>query len=235
MKGNKGITLIALIVTIIVLIILAGVAIAMLRGDSGILNRASEARYDTILSSVDEQVKLAAVNTKMSITANMVSKPGYIATLEGNFTGLVNDVVKDLSASDSNLTTGFTVKGFLNPSSEGSEGTGYIFITYSDNALRSSLPKNSSSLVVAQSFNGVAYATNPAAGVSPNLAVVTYVIKVTNYSCALSTPVFGTSTGTVKTMRDYTATSPAAYPTATQFETANTLGATLKTKLPTNN
>ena len=45
MKNNKGITLIALVVTIIVLLILAGVSIAMLSGQDGILNRASEATY----------------------------------------------------------------------------------------------------------------------------------------------------------------------------------------------
>ena len=43
MKNNKGITLIALVVTIIVLLILAGVSIAMLTGQNGILNRASQA------------------------------------------------------------------------------------------------------------------------------------------------------------------------------------------------
>ena len=42
MKNNKGITLIALVVTIIVLLILAGVSIAMLTGQNGILNRASQ-------------------------------------------------------------------------------------------------------------------------------------------------------------------------------------------------
>ena len=38
---EKGITLIALVVTIIVLLILAGISIAMLTGQNGILNRAS--------------------------------------------------------------------------------------------------------------------------------------------------------------------------------------------------
>ena len=51
MKNNKGITLIALIVTIIVLIILAGVAIAMLSGDNGVLKNAEAARYDTSISA----------------------------------------------------------------------------------------------------------------------------------------------------------------------------------------
>ena len=41
-KNEIGITLIALIVTIIVLLILAGVTIATLTGDSGIISKADE-------------------------------------------------------------------------------------------------------------------------------------------------------------------------------------------------
>ena len=42
-KGQKGITLVALVITIIVLLILAGVGISMLAGDGGILNYAENA------------------------------------------------------------------------------------------------------------------------------------------------------------------------------------------------
>ncbi|MCI8636954.1 MAG: hypothetical protein HFJ36_03755, partial [Clostridia bacterium] len=38
-KKEKGITLIALVITIIVLLILAGIAIATLTGENGILNK----------------------------------------------------------------------------------------------------------------------------------------------------------------------------------------------------
>ena len=43
-KGKKGITLIALVITIIVLLILAGISIIMLSGDNSILRRAGDAR-----------------------------------------------------------------------------------------------------------------------------------------------------------------------------------------------
>ena len=42
-KSTKGITLTALVVSIIVLIVLAGVSIAILIGENGILERASKA------------------------------------------------------------------------------------------------------------------------------------------------------------------------------------------------
>ena len=44
---QKGITLIALVITIIVLLILAGVSISMLTGENGILNQASKAAVQT--------------------------------------------------------------------------------------------------------------------------------------------------------------------------------------------
>lgn len=46
-KNNKGITLIVLVITIIVLLILAGVSIAMLSGDNGILTQAKLAKEET--------------------------------------------------------------------------------------------------------------------------------------------------------------------------------------------
>lgn len=41
---NKGITLIALIITVIVILILAGISISMLAGDNAILQRTTEAK-----------------------------------------------------------------------------------------------------------------------------------------------------------------------------------------------
>ena len=58
MKNNKGITLIALVVTIIVLLILAGVSIAMLTGDNGILNRASQSSVVNTIGEAKDQVAL---------------------------------------------------------------------------------------------------------------------------------------------------------------------------------
>ena len=57
-KQENGITLIALVVTIIVLLILAGISIAMLTGQNGILNRAAEAKEKTRVAQEDENQKL---------------------------------------------------------------------------------------------------------------------------------------------------------------------------------
>ena len=58
-KNKNGITLIALVITIIVLLILAGVSIAMLSGDNSILGRASSARETSGTRQIEERVKLA--------------------------------------------------------------------------------------------------------------------------------------------------------------------------------
>ncbi len=52
--NEKGITLIALVITIIILLILAGVSIAMLTGDNGILTQAKKADVETRGAAVEE-------------------------------------------------------------------------------------------------------------------------------------------------------------------------------------
>ena len=60
-KGERGITLIALVITIIVLLILAGVSIATLTGENGILTRANDAKTSTEIGDEKEKVELSAV------------------------------------------------------------------------------------------------------------------------------------------------------------------------------
>ena len=60
-KHNQGITLIALVLTIIVLLILAGVSIAMLTGQNGILTQASNAKQATEESTEKEKRQLSQV------------------------------------------------------------------------------------------------------------------------------------------------------------------------------
>ena len=59
LKESKGITLIALVITIIVLLILAGVTIATLTGDNGILKKAGDAKTQTEQAKADENLKIA--------------------------------------------------------------------------------------------------------------------------------------------------------------------------------
>lgn len=63
MKGNNGITLIALVITIIVLLILAGVTIATLTGDNGLLQKATNAKEANEEATALEKIKVEVVGS----------------------------------------------------------------------------------------------------------------------------------------------------------------------------
>ena len=73
-KNEKGITLIALVITIIVLLIIAGVTIAMLTGENGILAQANKAKEQTNKSQNEEEVMLNNMSNLME---------NYIESTEG--------------------------------------------------------------------------------------------------------------------------------------------------------
>lgn len=79
--NEKGITLIALAVTIIILIILAGISISTLNGKNGILNQANSAKIMTIVSGVKEEIELKNVECQVediSINIENLLKEGKI-------------------------------------------------------------------------------------------------------------------------------------------------------------
>ena len=61
MRKDKGITLIALVITIIILIILAAIAISAVFGENGLIVRAREAAFKTEVSVIKEQVEMAKI------------------------------------------------------------------------------------------------------------------------------------------------------------------------------
>ena len=64
-KKERGITLIALVITIIVLLILAAVSIATLTGENGILTKANKAKEVTELQQLKEEVQLEVLAMEM--------------------------------------------------------------------------------------------------------------------------------------------------------------------------
>lgn len=93
MKQNKekGITLIALVITIIVLLILAGVAIATLTGDNGILTKAVRAKRNTEKASAKEKLQIEVMGSygengilDVDILKSNISAHIPEATMEGD-------------------------------------------------------------------------------------------------------------------------------------------------------
>ena len=103
-KESNGITLIALVITIIVLLILAGVTIATLTGDNGILNQAGKAKDKTTEAESIERVQVEVAGSyglDGTIDKDQLNKNlGNIAGLkigESNFGG--ENIVKELPAT----------------------------------------------------------------------------------------------------------------------------------------
>lgn len=66
--NNKGITLVAMVITVIVLLILAGVTIAMLTGDNGIITKANIAKISTDFAGYKEELESWKTAKKMEDT-----------------------------------------------------------------------------------------------------------------------------------------------------------------------
>ena len=79
---NKGITLIALVITIIVLLILAGVSIAMLTGENGVLTKATEAKDQTEIAQEKEEIAMAYAASKAN-KVDQVADPVTASELQG--------------------------------------------------------------------------------------------------------------------------------------------------------
>ena len=64
-KQEKGITLVALVITIIVLIILAGISISIALGPGGLINKTTEGAEKYNSAAIEEQKQLDAVNATL--------------------------------------------------------------------------------------------------------------------------------------------------------------------------
>ena len=70
MKKNKGITLVALVVTIVVLLILAGVSINLVLGDNGIVKKAQDAKTKSAEASENDLKGMNGLIEQMESTLN---------------------------------------------------------------------------------------------------------------------------------------------------------------------
>ena len=96
---EQGITLIALVVTIVVLLLLAGVSIAMLTGENGIIKRAQDAKENTRGGEVKERVDMAAIENEIKGTDSKTTKADMISELEGEGK-LTDEEVEALQTTD---------------------------------------------------------------------------------------------------------------------------------------
>ena len=94
---TKGITLIALVITIIVLLILAGVSIAMLTGNNGILTQTGDVKDANIKGEEEERISLAMQSLKMEKERNNLSSEITAEELQNQ---LLDDGAKNVTVED---------------------------------------------------------------------------------------------------------------------------------------
>ena len=100
MRNQRGITLIALVITIIVLLILAGVSIAMLTGNNGVLTKATQADTSTEKAEIADKVNMAIQAAYADAVIANTSNPS-----------LTVDAIAAQYRSDNGITTAEDVVG----------------------------------------------------------------------------------------------------------------------------
>ena len=130
MKNTKGITLIALVVTIIVLLILAGVSIAMLTGDNGIIGNSKKTSTQNAYYQAEEQFKLAYMAVRTEIMSQTVSRGTYAPVAD---LAHLSSVVKADLNSDK-WTVKYQTVADAN-AAKASDATGVIYVMYQDDKI----------------------------------------------------------------------------------------------------
>ena len=134
-RNERGVTLIALVVTIVVLLILAGTAIAMLSGDDGIMTNAQRAQAANTEGEIREKFQMAFNAVKTDVDVNSALDSAYDATQYDDANKDTSTIVKlfETAVDEIGLTRndlkaeGDGIKMILDTS------TNTIFMQYSDN------------------------------------------------------------------------------------------------------
>ena len=82
LESSKGITIVSLIVTIIILIILAGVSISAVIGENGLITIAKKAKENMEMAQIEEQAKLNELYTQVEVGGNNEWELDYDAIAE---------------------------------------------------------------------------------------------------------------------------------------------------------
>ncbi len=118
-KQKNGITLIALVITIIVLLILAGVSIAMLTGQNGILTQAQNAKTTNEDKSAEEKIKLAVMAARAQ-SEGALDADKLVAEITNNYGGTATKTGTGFPVNATVDGKSFTIDGDGNVTSTGS-------------------------------------------------------------------------------------------------------------------
>ena len=98
MRNKNGITLIALIVTIIVLLILAGIVVVTLFSDNGVVNKSLKAAFYDELSQITENIKLELTNNAAAVYLGETEKVIFTQDLKVNTSEMPSTLLNEQEA-----------------------------------------------------------------------------------------------------------------------------------------
>ena len=113
-NSKRGITLIALVITIIVLLILAAISLTMLTGDNSILNRAVGAKEKTERAEIIESVKTDILAQIIENTGSTITKEQLKTILAKYFEEFEDELPEDLSNTTITLKAKTEYGGYNN-------------------------------------------------------------------------------------------------------------------------
>ena len=113
-KSNAAITLIALIITIIVLLILAGVTLNMVMGENGLFGKAKNAKNKTEVAQYEEELRMCVLELQTDAAAN--GETFNMETIKNKFVEKVkeleNTIEIEFSTKESETRLDGTYKGY---------------------------------------------------------------------------------------------------------------------------
>ena len=125
-KDEKAITLVALVVTIIILIILAGISISLLTGENGIIERTKTAKQETLIAQYKEKIDLVKAEVGVKNEGNIT-----LSNLNDEYNTATNkEWVNNTEVTESliKLTTNDGYVFFVTASTTEYKGTGDVII-----------------------------------------------------------------------------------------------------------
>lgn len=95
LENNRGITLIALIITIIVLLILSAISIVMLTGENGILKQTSKSKNETEVAEIKERVQTDISEIQIKNQTSDIKREEFKEILDKYFENVQEDYTLD--------------------------------------------------------------------------------------------------------------------------------------------
>lgn len=166
-KKNAGITLIALIITIVVLLILAGVTISQITGSENAMERATEAREKDKQGTELEAIKLAVVNSVASDLTGMVN----VDNLKEGLNGIVeNEGISRMNKDNSPwIVTGKTgMKYKINQNGEVTSAEPVVSVEFVNTTSEIAVSKSKKLQIIAKGASGNTTEANEITFISSN-------------------------------------------------------------------